>query len=214
MLHFEWDASNAFLHARVGDEEWIVLVPHEEWHELNPQYSGHLWLMRKMLYGLRRAPQAWLAFIAQQLKAVGFTQFELCPCFYKRDEGTKKASFLEVYMDDVHGIYRDRKVIAELGKIMADYVMPKTEGPFGARDTFSPLKRTRRVCEDPVEVTHSHKYVNDVVEGLSMSRAVGTPRQKITVEEATKLQEQPVMNRDGMVRTPISLKFWRVSGSH
>ena len=58
-----------------------------------------LWLMKKILYGRRKAPKEWLLFFGDLLKSIGLVQSSSAPHLFK---SVDCQLVLEVHMDDIH----------------------------------------------------------------------------------------------------------------
>eukprot|EP00972_Heterocapsa_arctica_P100197 14773898-Heterocapsa_arctica.AAC.1 len=78
------DVSNAFLHAKLDDDDEIYVLPPET--EKKP---GHVWRIRQALYGLRRAPQYWQEHFANKLHEIGYQRSIADPqLFWHPEDGT------------------------------------------------------------------------------------------------------------------------------
>ena len=70
------DARKAHLHAMAGREVFVDLPPEQK-------VPGTCARLNRCLYGTRDAPARWEAFLAEQLKLMGFTRGKASPCCFK-----------------------------------------------------------------------------------------------------------------------------------
>ena len=84
------------------EDETVLVEPPSEWQE-SERAAGRgptqLWLMKKILYGRRKAPKEWLLFFGDLLKDIGLVQSSSAPHLFKSVDGQV---LLEVHMDDIH----------------------------------------------------------------------------------------------------------------
>ena len=189
-FHFEADASNAFLHAPVGDaDNPIYADPPVEWHEATGISREFCWKVHRALYGLRQAPQAWLRWLSAVLQEeMKFSRCVSEPCFFIRRGGeadshqefdsnlAPETIMLEIHMDDVHGICGDKKVIKEFCESLSERVMLKYGGPYGEGQSFIHLRRERQIGKEGTTIKPSRRYLEDVLSALKLNtcKAVAT----------------------------------------
>jgi hypothetical protein len=88
-----------------------------------PSKEGKVLHLRKTLYGLRQAPQAWNAKLDSTLKGMGFEQSPHKAAIYRRGNG-ENALLVGVYIDDlvITGI-KDAEVAAFKEEMKATFQM-------------------------------------------------------------------------------------------
>ena len=70
------DARKAHLHAMAGREVFVDLPPEQ-------RVPGMCARLNRCFYGIRDAPARWEAFMAEQLKLLGFRKGQASPCCYQ-----------------------------------------------------------------------------------------------------------------------------------
>jgi Reverse transcriptase (RNA-dependent DNA polymerase) len=73
------DCKNAFLHPTIPPDKIIIVCPPPGCPFSKP---SELWLLNKMLYGLRRSPKHWYDTLCQALKDIGMTPMAHDPCLF------------------------------------------------------------------------------------------------------------------------------------
>jgi hypothetical protein len=98
-LFFSWivrhlDVKTAFLYADIFEELFMKPMP---WDNAPPGWG---YLVKKSLYGYRKAPRNWNKHITKAIKSIGFTQSLLDSClFYRWVDGL--LFLILVYVDDI-----------------------------------------------------------------------------------------------------------------
>ena len=82
-LAYQWqvgvaDVATAFLHAPIPESESIAIEP-PTGEETNPEV---VWLCKKALYGLRKAPAFFQEWLATQLESDGWVRCISDPCLF------------------------------------------------------------------------------------------------------------------------------------
>eukprot|EP00971_Amphidinium_carterae_P347692 6489812-Amphidinium_carterae.1 len=202
MVHFAFDASNAFLHASISEEQRlqrIFVQPPQQWIEENGELLNEIgiparyciWQARKAINGLRIAPQMWLDHATSILtKRLSCSQCLTSACFFSRRLGTLKELMLEIHMDDIHGICHLPSVYEEFRTELAQELMVKPQGPFGSGEEFFHLKRRHKLGNGWVEIHPNQKHASDVLKLLDMEgcKPVGSPRVEYSERQAGALQ--------------------------
>ena len=92
------DVKNAFCQATLPPTECIVVSPPPGCPFSQP---GELWLLRKSLYGLRRAPRHWHVKMSSTLSNIGVLPCPHAPCLYSgRPIAGEPPLYLALYVDD------------------------------------------------------------------------------------------------------------------
>ncbi|NDC79445.1 MAG: hypothetical protein EBZ67_16485, partial [Chitinophagia bacterium] len=93
------DVKQAFLHSLLPDHEYYVVRPPANCPRSSP---NTLWLLRKSLYGLRRAPKLWYETIKSALESMGLTAPSTSPCLFSGTIIQGRASLhVGLYVDDL-----------------------------------------------------------------------------------------------------------------
>ena len=175
------DATTAFFHA--DEEEECYVDPPKDWLA-DQENQQVMWRLRKQLPGRRKAPQAWIDFIADTL--VGKRSYVRCtemPCFF-RNPDTEVC--LEVHMDDIHATGPDEHLYSALEDLKSD-VMLKVEGPFGPGDEYTHLQRRRtRTPDGGMLIRCGEKHIPNLLRVLSLENAKekSTPSIKEDIDQA------------------------------
>ena len=80
------DIQTAFLNGEL--EEKIYVIPPE-----GACPKGHIWLLKKAVYGLKQASKAWYKTLESHLKTIGFTKSLIDGALY-----LSKIAFIEVHV--------------------------------------------------------------------------------------------------------------------
>jgi hypothetical protein len=135
------DIARAFLN--VPEDEDVLVVPPTVWLRREAEQNRStevLWKMRRVLYGRRKAAQAWHEFLAKQLQEEwGAQRCAAAPQLFM-----KGSVLLEVHVDDVHAA-GDHGELEDLAKFLASVVKVKvfTIIPFGSPGGYQHLRRER-----------------------------------------------------------------------
>ena len=137
---FTADASRAFW--QVPQDERCVVRPPPQWlekHVANGGNADDLWLLKRWLYGQRRAPQAYTDWHAKCLTSLGFMQDVACPVVFVHPENR---TVMEVHADDSYGT-GPPAAFREFKKSYMDTVKCKTFAIHGLGATYEHLRRKR-----------------------------------------------------------------------
>jgi hypothetical protein len=153
------DISGAFLHAAVPEGSTILVRP-------PPGFApyGCLWLLRKMLYGLRHAPKSWSLHLRDVLMKMGCVASKREPSLYYHPH---MRCHLLVHVDDLHGCGPEENIVA-LFAGLAKEVNLKYEGPFAEGSTYSYLKMLRKITVDGIYVTPDVAHIKSTAEQLGL----------------------------------------------
>jgi hypothetical protein len=92
------DCKNAFCQSYLPNDETIIISPPKR---CPVSKIGHLWLLRKTLYGLRRSPYHWYQAIKAIFLAMGLTMSPHDPCvFYGTLKDGLPPIYIGIYVDD------------------------------------------------------------------------------------------------------------------
>ena len=192
LLHFTIDASNAFLHAPVAESEQVFVEPPLEWQAEHG--VDKVWRMKRWLYGLRRAPQAWLQWISSiMVEKLSFKRCVVDPCFFVRGLGDPgKALYIELHMDDFHGVGASSEEIKSFFAELSQFVLTKCSGPYGEGARCTHLRRDRVLQADGIKIYPSSKYILDVLMLMEMQncRTMATPRVDLPEAEEKRMEAQ------------------------
>ncbi len=87
------DVNTAFLQARIPDHDEIFVKPPQGFG--HPR--GHVWRLRRALYGLRSSPRHWNEELHNWLSSNGWHRSPADPCLYSNVDSV----YLVVYVDDL-----------------------------------------------------------------------------------------------------------------
>jgi hypothetical protein len=116
----QFDISNAFISAELGDEKVIVRLP--------PEYSsdpkGDLVRLLKSLYGLRIAPRRWYDCYRKHLEKIGWKPSDREPGIFTKTVNNQPV-WLSIYVDDSFLACKSEKImLAERDRILCDDGFP------------------------------------------------------------------------------------------
>jgi hypothetical protein len=95
------DIGNAYLEAKTSERVYIVAGD-----EFGPERKGHILIVVKALYGLRRSGQTWAERFAGVLTELGFKPCKAEPDIWMRDAGDVY-EYVAVYVDDLAFALKD-----------------------------------------------------------------------------------------------------------
>ena len=116
------DIGNAYLEANTSEKVYIVAGD-----EFGPERKGHILVVVKALYGLRRSGQAWAQRFAQVLKELGFEPCKAEPDIWMRDAGDVY-EYVAVYVDDLAMALKDPQAFVKILKDKYNFKLKGT-GP-------------------------------------------------------------------------------------
>jgi len=90
------DVKNAFLHGNLSN---IVYCQQPSGFE-DPAHPDFVYLLKKSLYGLKRAPRAWYSRMASFLLSIGFVEAKSDTSLFIYQRGSDTA-YLLLYVDDI-----------------------------------------------------------------------------------------------------------------
>ena len=137
------DVSSAFLHAWVAESLVIIIRPPAGYRGADGEEC--LWMLRRMLYGLRDAPAAWQDTFAEILVEQGFVRGRYESSIYMHP--TKQLT-LVVHVDDFHLTGPDEEML-KLMVVPEKVLVIKHQGPFGPGDSYTFLRAATfdQVCD-------------------------------------------------------------------
>ena len=118
------DIHRAFLH--LVEDELVLVEPPDIWkqEEIAAGRDGtQLWRTKKILYGGRKAPKAWLDFFGALLvEKAGLVQSRSAPQFFRDTQGDM---LLELHMDDLHAEGPDN-ILDDLAEVVKETFQSST----------------------------------------------------------------------------------------
>jgi hypothetical protein len=162
------DARKAHLHAFVDRAIFVHLPP----EDARPGFCARL---RRCLYGTRDAPKRWEAFLADQLRKLGFAQGRASPCCFQHSSRDLRCV---VHGDD----FVFAGPVGELNwarAMMAECFLTKVVGRLGGGAgevrELRILNRIVRWADDGLRYEADPRHAEIVVRGLGAVRAVSSP---------------------------------------
>ncbi|CAD7962993.1 unnamed protein product, partial [Amoebophrya sp. A120] len=163
----QFDISNAFVRAALGDEIVLCRLPkHNSWSK--NKEKGDVVRLLKSLYGLKISPRRWYDEYSGRLKKLGWVVSEHEPGLFKKfakdKQGKEQELWLAVYVDDnIISGEDDDLVAAEMNAILAEFPGKEILAEYdkegneirdllGAKLTFNAKKRVMKItCEDAID---------------------------------------------------------------
>jgi hypothetical protein len=113
-VHYNWplkqlNVSNAFLHGHLSEE--VFMEQHTSF--VDSKLPGHVWKLKKALYGLKHAPRAWFHRFSKALLHLGFIG-SLVDTFLFMLHRDSIHIFILIYVDDIIITGTDPTVIASI----------------------------------------------------------------------------------------------------
>jgi hypothetical protein len=176
------DISHAFVYGDL-DEEIYMRPPPGFLH----RYKGKVLKLKKGLYGLKQAARQWYVKFTTSIKKCGFKQCLSDDCvFWKRnDDGS--LSLLVLWVDDVLGVYADKKTLADLrAKLQKEYKMTADDNV----PHFLGMEVERHHNNTTITLTQK-RLILDILESTHMTRCnpAATPmEEKCTLSAADSPQ--------------------------
>ena len=165
----QYDVVQAFLHALM-DGDVYTEIP-DSW-DLGPDCDpngDYVLLLKKALYGHRKAPYLWNATIDASLKELGFVPSPADPCFYVKRDGRVVILFL-LHVDDFLIADNDSKekgrIVQELEKIFGLKHLGEVE-----RYTNYQVSRNREKREVYV---HQQDYIAELLKLAGMEQCIAS----------------------------------------
>jgi hypothetical protein len=93
----QMDVNTAFLYSRLDE---IVYVEQLEGF-IVPGKEDQLYLLKKVLYGLKQCPRVWFHVIAEVLTDFDFKQSESDPCIWIHENANSERTYIALYVDDL-----------------------------------------------------------------------------------------------------------------
>ena len=95
MVLHQLDVDNAFLHANLEEEIYMALP-----QGLSTSKPNQVCLLKKSLYGLKKASRQWFNTISHALQVLGYSQSQADHTLYIKKTETSFTALL-LYVDDV-----------------------------------------------------------------------------------------------------------------
>ena len=167
------DVHVAFFHADL--DEWIVVIPPP-----GASRAGHVWQLRKAMYGTRKAAQAWQEYVANVFKRNGWVRIAIAAGAYYEPTMDMTSA---VHGDDVI-TEGESEALDELDRQLSadmDVKCLGRVGPDGVEE-LTYLKRTVRWTGRGFAWMGDGKHIQRAVDllGVGDSKPAGTPGSKAT----------------------------------
>ena len=130
--------------------------------------------LKKQLYGLRSAPQAWQEHLAAVLTSCGFQRLVSCPTLFRH---SSRPLVLDIHVDDIHAAGEQRYLLW-LFEELRGHLMVKVGAMNGPGDEYEFLRGVRKressgmwIIPNPVyaEVTAKELGLNNCKETKSLA---------------------------------------------
>nr|GFA92830.1 retrovirus-related Pol polyprotein from transposon TNT 1-94 [Tanacetum cinerariifolium] len=105
MTLYQMDVKTAFLNGELKEE---VYVSQPEGF-VDPNHPTHVYRLKKAMYGLKQAPQAWYDMLSRFLLDNNFSKGAVDPTLFTRKTG-KHILLVQIYVDDIIFASTDPKV--------------------------------------------------------------------------------------------------------
>ena len=155
------DISTAFLHAAI--EEVVHVWPPAEYY---PE-ANCLWRLNRAMYGLRQSPRLWQDHYASVMERLGFRRCKSDSNLYCHKS---RSLYVLAYVDDLL-IVGDAKLKKEFIEALSKELLVKITGELRPNTEHSFLGRKLRHNGDSIDILMPQKYIEDLLELYSMSKA-------------------------------------------
>ncbi|GKV37337.1 hypothetical protein SLEP1_g45377 [Rubroshorea leprosula] len=181
------DVNNAFLHGHLEEKLFMA----QPVGFVDPALPHHVCRLRKSIYGLKQAPQAWFQELKQFIISQGFSHSRSDSSLFVYHRNSTWIYFL-VYVDDILITGSDPSVVSSLINCMSTRFSIKDLG------TLSYFLGIEAVPTNAGLFLSQHKYVNDLLHRFRMHEAKPV---------ATPLATNTDLDRDTMVSTTGYIVF-------
>ncbi len=177
------DVKKAHLNGKVKDDEYAyVQLP-----------DGTIWRLKRWLYGMRPAAQAWEAEFTEKLESVGFKKGSSAPTAF-HDSGTD--SQCVVHGDDFTFLANEEDV-KEIIQHMKRWYEIKVRGILGGErgddEEITILNRKLSWRNGVIEYEADEKHAQEIIRQMGLaddSRGLEAPAEKMDVTECTEESEK------------------------
>ena len=187
------DVSSAYLEVKAKTAEKVYIIAGNEFGE---EQAGHILIVVRALYGLRRSGQAWSQRFADVLRAEGFFPCKAEPDIWMRDAGDKY-EYMVVYVDDLALALKEPEVLVKVLKEKYKFKLKGT-GPIDvhlgmsfSRDEVGILCISSRMYLDKIHAGY------DRIFGGPPSQNVQSPLEK---GDHPELDTSELLSDDGIHR--------------
>ncbi|XP_021980841.1 uncharacterized mitochondrial protein AtMg00810-like [Helianthus annuus] len=160
------DVTNAFLHGNLHETVYMY-QPMGFRHQ---QFPDHVCLLKKSLYGLKRAPRAWYQRFTDFVISIGFRQSRCDHSLFVYHHGTDVA-YLLIYVDDI--------ILTTSTDYLRDHLMRRLGDEFAMKDLgpFSHFLGVQVTRTTNCMFLSQQQYTNDIIEraGMTSCNPVATP---------------------------------------
>jgi hypothetical protein len=173
--------NNAFFLA--DEDEECYVIPPEEWTAVHGE--GYLWMLKKQLYGRRKAAQKFVDTVAAIMVKLRFSRCEIMPCYFFNEHRDVSC---EIHMDDFYATGPQEQVDEFLEELKAEMSI-KVSGPFGVGDRYRHLKRDRIITDEGIIVKAADEHYVKLAKLLNLERGKTKSNPttgKLLVEDTSK----------------------------
>ncbi|GJU38082.1 retrovirus-related pol polyprotein from transposon TNT 1-94 [Tanacetum coccineum] len=96
MTIYQMDVKTTFLNVKLREEVFVSQLE----GFVDPDNPNHVYMLKKALYGLKRAPRAWYDILSNFLLSQEFSKSSVDPTLFTRKEG-KDILLVQIYVDDI-----------------------------------------------------------------------------------------------------------------
>eukprot|EP00971_Amphidinium_carterae_P342746 6482167-Amphidinium_carterae.1 len=185
------DFSSAFLHVPLDDEVWVrpPLM-------LN-RPSGEMWRLRKALYGLRRAPKGFHAFVQKVLGDLGFYCTKSDCCVFRHEQ---RVLFVLAHVDDPVMVGSEGDIKWLCAKLKEQMYFNPADKPLG-KEPQRFLGKLYARDGDTITITHPKGYEEGILRDLNLltAKGVSTPGSDSIRPQTNEEKEQwdePLLPQD------------------
>ncbi|GKD46166.1 retrovirus-related pol polyprotein from transposon TNT 1-94 [Tanacetum coccineum] len=102
MTIYQMDVKTTFLNGKLREEVFVSQLE----GFIDPDNPNHVYMLKKALYGLKRAPRAWYDMLSNFLLSQEFSKSSVDPTLFTRKEG-KDILLVQIYVDDIIFAFTD-----------------------------------------------------------------------------------------------------------
>lgn len=161
------DCKNAYLHA--DEDEKVFAKPPRVWLERWIAQGGSptvVWILRKQIYGRRKASQAFNDYLAVVFLNLGMIRYEALLQFWKHP---KRKMIADVHQDDGHATGKDEDLEWFVDELK-EHLMIKSSGIIGEGKSYMYLKSWRTVLRDGTVLQMNEKHIDKLMDLYGMKQ--------------------------------------------
>ncbi|GKU94149.1 hypothetical protein SLEP1_g7678 [Rubroshorea leprosula] len=161
---WQLDINNAFLHDHLEEQ----LFMKQPTGFVDPRFPQHVCKLRKSIYGLKQAPQAWFTELKSFIISQGFSQSKSNSSLFILHKGSTCIYFL-VYVDDIIITGSDSSAVQSLIQIMGARFSLKDLGPLNFFLGVEAIPTAAGLF------LSQHRYITDLLQQYNMHEAKPVP---------------------------------------